>query len=96
MFDFETPKAMLRSASASRPRAWVRTPKPWTAEGAAEAATMGSSIDAFSERTSSSNGYGLKVNVASEPSASVKLPKAVAGVPCRVEVTGVVKKRLGK
>ena len=40
-------------------------------------------------------GYGLKVNVVNEPPASVKLPTAVEGVPCRVEVTGVVKKRLG-
>jgi hypothetical protein len=39
--------------------------------------------------------YGLKVNLVTEPSASVDLPAAVEGVPVRVEVTGPVKKRPG-
>ena len=41
-------------------------------------------------------GYGLKVNVVNAPPASVKLPEAVKGVPYRLEVTGVVKKRLNR
>ncbi len=40
--------------------------------------------------------YGLKVNVVHAPPASLKLPAAVEGVPCRLEVTGPVKKRLEK
>ena len=40
--------------------------------------------------------YGLKVNVASAPSGSINMPTAVEGVPVQVEVTGVVKKRIGK
>ena len=40
--------------------------------------------------------YGLKVNVVAAPSGSIKMPSAVEGVPVQVEVTGVVKKRIGK
>lgn len=40
--------------------------------------------------------YGIKVNVVHAPPASIKLPDAVEGVPCRLEFTGPVKKRLAK
>jgi hypothetical protein len=37
--------------------------------------------------------YALKVNVRRPPSAKVKLPRTVRGVPVRVEVVGRVGKR---
>ncbi len=40
--------------------------------------------------------YGLKVNVVTAPSALLTLPTAVEGVPVHVEVTGTVKKRIGR
>lgn len=38
-------------------------------------------------------GYGLKVNLESEPDVIVTLPKAIKGVPVRVEVVGALKKQ---
>lgn len=40
--------------------------------------------------------YGLKINLASPPSASSKLPTEVDGVPVRVEVVGTIRKQTAK
>jgi hypothetical protein len=39
------------------------------------------------------NGYGLKVNVECAPEGDQSLPTDVRGVPVKVEVVGVIKKR---
>lgn len=39
------------------------------------------------------DGYGLKVNLRTEPAAGVQVPEDVNGVPVRVEVTGPIRKR---
>jgi hypothetical protein len=38
-------------------------------------------------------GFGLKVNLTSEPGLDVQLPDEVAGVPVLVEVVGRIRKR---
>ncbi len=40
-------------------------------------------------------GFGVKVNLASQPEAGVELPQEVDGVPIRVEVVGAIRKRAG-
>lgn len=37
--------------------------------------------------------YGVKVNLAAEPAAGVRLPEEVDGVPLKVEVVGPIRKR---
>ena len=39
------------------------------------------------------DGYGLKVNLRTEPAPGVQLPQEVDGVPIRIEVVGVIRKR---
>jgi len=39
------------------------------------------------------DGYGLKVNLSEAPKPGVRLPEEVDGVPVKVEVVGVVRKR---
>lgn len=43
--------------------------------------------------TRSGPGYGLKINVQSPLPATASVPKAIDGVPVRVEVVGPVRKR---
>jgi hypothetical protein len=38
-------------------------------------------------------GFGLKVNLTTEPHPDVQLPDEVEGVPVRVEVVGKIRKR---
>ena len=40
--------------------------------------------------------YGLKINLASPPPASSKLPTEVDGIPVRVEVVGPIRKQAAK
>jgi hypothetical protein len=39
------------------------------------------------------NGYGLKVNLERAPSAEVRLPNKISGVPVRIEIIGTIRKR---
>jgi len=39
------------------------------------------------------DGYGLKVNLSAAPKQGIRLPEEVDGVPVKVEVVGVVRKR---
>ena len=39
------------------------------------------------------SGYGLKINLATEPDANRALPTEVDGVPVKIEVVGRIKKR---
>ena len=43
--------------------------------------------------TRMAGGYGLKVNLRTEPAAGTHWPTEVSGVPVRVEVVGPIKKR---
>ena len=38
-------------------------------------------------------GYGVKVNLSQAPATPAEIPAEVAGVPVRIEVVGVVRKR---
>jgi hypothetical protein len=38
-------------------------------------------------------GYGVKINVSQETGEAHSLPKSIDGVPVRVEVVGVIRKR---
>jgi len=39
------------------------------------------------------DGYGLKINLSEAPKQGIRLPEEVDGVPVKVEVVGVVRKR---
>ena len=39
------------------------------------------------------DGYGLKVNLVEAPAAKTQLPSDIDGVPVRIEVVGVIRKR---
>lgn len=41
-------------------------------------------------------GYGLKVNLESEPEARTVLPGTIKGIPVRVEVVGALKRRVAR
>lgn len=46
--------------------------------------------------TSFGTGYGLKINLAAQPTKNVTLPSEVGGVPVRVEVVGTIRKQSKK
>lgn len=74
-----TPPTTLEAARAAKPRA--------LAAFSPLADVVGIGITRIGDT------YALKVNLATEPEPSAKLPTTIEGVPVRVEVVGTIRKQ---